>query len=331
MDVLINDSIPISAWHELLSRDPHATPFQSPEFYNLFNAVAGLSAQAIAISQTNKIIALAVVTIQKEPGLKGYFSRRGIIYGGFLMDPEFTEAVDLLLQQISLYISRKCIYLETRNFSDYSNYRESFKRNGWDYLPYLNFQVSTSAITSLVASISSSRMRQIKKAIKNGVTWKEASDLKEVESFYMILRTLYKNKIKKPLFSLNFFREFYERDLGKYLLVWYKNEIIGGILCPILKNQCIYEFYICGLDYEYKDQYPSIMATWAAMEYANQNNIPLFDFMGAGKPDEQYGVRDFKARFGGKEVEYGRFLKIGNRFLYEFGKLYLIAKLVLKI
>ena len=56
------------------------------------------------------------------------------------------------------------------------------------------------------------------------------------------------------------------------------------------------------------------------IEYANKNNIPLFDFMGAGKPDEQYGVRDFKARFGGELVEYGRFLKINNPFLYAIGR-----------
>ena len=91
-------------------------------------------------------------------------------------------------------------------------------------------------------------------------------------------------------------------------------------MCPILKGKAIYEFYVCGLDEEYKEQYPSVMATWSAMEYANQNNIPVFDFMGAGKPYEQYGVREFKARFGGELVEYGRFLKINNHLLYNLGK-----------
>ena len=43
--------------------------------------------------------------------------------------------------------------------------------------------------------------------------------------------------------------------------------------------------------------------------------------MGAGSPDENYGVRDFKARFGGELVEYGRFKKILNPILYEAGKI----------
>ena len=62
------------------------------------------------------------------------------------------------------------------------------------------------------------------------------------------------------------------------------------------------------------------MATWAAIDYANKNMIERFDFMGAGKPnDGGYGVRDFKAKFGGELVEYGRFRYICNPFLYKIG------------
>ena len=99
----------------------------------------------------------------------------------------------------------------------------------------------------------------------------------------------------------------------------YKGKIIGGIICPILEGRCIYEFFVCGLDDEYKNQYPSVMATWAAMEYASKYNIPVFDFMGAGIKDTDYGVREFKARFGGELVEYGRYIKINNIFLYKLG------------
>ena len=138
--------------------------------------------------------------------------------------------------------------------------------------------------------------------------------------YYQILYTLYKSKIKKPLPPLSFFEKFYESNLGKILLVKFKNKIIGGIVCPILKNQSIYEFYICGLDAEFKDQSPSVMATYAAIQYGFKNNLKRFDFMGAGKPDEDYGVRDFKAKFGGELVEHGRFIKINRPLLFKIGK-----------
>ena len=105
------------------------------------------------------------------------------------------------------------------------------------------------------------------------------------------------------------------------MLVKFQEKVIGGMMCPILNNNSIYEWYVCGLDEEYKEQYPSVMATYAAIEHAKKSKIEMFDFMGAGKPNIPYGVRDFKMEFGGKLVEYGRFLYIRNPFLYEIGKL----------
>ena len=110
--------------------------------------------------------------------------------------------------------------------------------------------------------------------------------------------------------------------MGIIRLIKYEDKIIGGILAPVFEKKCIYEWYVCGLDQEYKEQFPSVLATWAGIDYAIQNNINSFDFMGVGKPDKEYGVRDFKARFGGELVSYGRLTRINNKFLYniaEFG------------
>ena len=70
------------------------------------------------------------------------------------------------------------------------------------------------------------------------------------------------------------------------------------------------------------------MATWAGIHTSIENQYKLFDFMGAGKPDSDYGVRAFKSKFGGKEVELGRFLYVGNEILYNFGSfvIHLLSK-----
>jgi lipid II:glycine glycyltransferase (peptidoglycan interpeptide bridge formation enzyme) len=112
--------------------------------------------------------------------------------------------------------------------------------------------------------------------------------------------------------------------IGKYFVVIFDDEIIGGIMCPILQNKCIYELYVCGLDEKYKYQYPSVLSTWAAIQYANKNNIDLFDFMGAGRIDSSYGVREFKSKFGGRLVEHGRYILKLNRLLYFMGGKYLL-------
>ena len=131
---------------------------------------------------------------------------------------------------------------------------------------------------------------------------------------------MYREKVRTPLFTEEFFLEFYRKGWGKYLLVKHEGKVIGGMMCPILEGRAIYEWYVCGLDEDYREQYPSVMATYAAIEYAKEHDLPLFDFMGAGKPDANYGVRDFKKEFGGEVVEHGRFLCVRKPLLYAIGK-----------
>jgi serine/alanine adding enzyme len=314
------------AWNELLSYAETGSPFQTEEFLNFCNSIPGFFAEVHAVVDNGMIMSLVVVTIQSEKGIKSLLTKRGIIYGGPLFKKgDAAYAVNLMAYLPKLYKS-KLIYLETRNFFDYSDIKPDIINLGWEFVPYLNFQLNTKDETEARKKVSSSRMRQISKAFKNGVSWSEADNPDQVKEFYYILSDLYKNKIKKPLPSLDFFMEFFYSSIGKFLLVKYQDKVIGGIMCPIFNNKAIYEFYICGLDNEYKDQYPSVIATWAAIEYAFKNTLEYFDFMGAGKPTEDYGVRDFKARFGGELVESGRFLAIIAPLRYKTGVLGLRIK-----
>jgi serine/alanine adding enzyme len=320
MILLRNKEISVQKWKNFLAFSHFSTSFQTPEFYELCNSVPGLSAQAFALEEDNKINALCVVILQKEQGLKGFFSRRAIIYGGPVLDKKDSEVgLEYLLNSINKEYNGRSIYIESRNLNDYNIYRANFQRNNWRYIPYQDYLVDCSDKQKMFNNLGNNRKREIKKAIKSGVFMKEAENIFEVYEFYKILEKLYVQKIKKPLFSKIFFEEIFNKCFGKYLLVMYENKIIGGILCPIIEGRYIYEFYVCGLDEEFKEQYPSTMATWAAMEYANRNNIPVFDFMGAGRKDKYYGVREFKSRFGGELVEHGRYIKIYNPILYEIG------------
>ena len=167
---------------------------------------------------------------------------------------------------------------------------------------------------------SEQRIRQVKKALKNGATICEAQSEQEIRDWYQILSQLYREKVRTPLFSEDFFLQFYRNGVGKYLLVKHEGKVIGGMMCPVLDSKAIYEWYVCGLDEEYKDLSPSVVATQAAIEYAKENGLPLFDFMGAGEPEIPYGVRDFKMEFGGELVEHGRFLCVRKPLLYKIGE-----------
>ena len=169
--------------------------------------------------------------------------------------------------------------------------------------------------------MSERRQRELKRAIKNGAMVCEAQTEQEVRDWYQILHRLYREKVRTPLFSEEFFLQFYRNGVGKYLLVKKDDKVIGGMMCPILPGKAIYEWYVCGLDEEYRELSPSVVATAAAINYAKVHGLSLFDFMGAGQPDVPYGVRDFKLEFGGEIVEYGRFLCIRKPLLYKIGQI----------
>jgi serine/alanine adding enzyme len=320
LELLRNSGISIKKWDELLTLSHYASAFQTPSFYKHCNTVPGLVAEVFAVEESLLIRALCVVTLQQESGIKSFFSRRAIIYGGPVLFNNDASFLIYLLTSIFNEFKRSSIYIEIRSLHDYGCFNDVFIRNGWKPVLYQNFIVDCTDKESLFKRLGNNRKRQIKKAISSGVKIREAEDLNEITEFYSILKKLYNKKIKKPLLPQIFFNNFFRDNLGKFLVVIYKEKIIGGIMCPILIGRCLYEFYVCGLDEEYRDQYPSILATWSAMLYANENNIPVFDFMGAGRKGEDYGVRNFKARFGGELVEYERYLKINKIFLYKIGQ-----------
>ncbi|MGQ9644753.1 MAG: lipid II:glycine glycyltransferase FemX [Ignavibacterium sp.] len=264
---------------------------------------------------------LLAVCIREGKGVKGYFSRRCIVWGGPLVKKDEPHIVDELLNTLNRIISSRTIYTEFRNLFDMSSLQNVFLKAGYAFEERINYIVEIESVEENRKNLNVNRRRQINKSIKSGAIIIEPENLQQIKQFYSLLKDLYKTKVKKPFPSFDLFKKFYElKENGKYLFVAYNGKIIGGIMCPVFKDT-IYEWYVCGLDSEFREQSPSVMATWAAIEYAANNGLKYFDFMGAGKPNENYGVREFKSKFGGKEVRFGRYLRINNKLLYNAGKL----------
>lgn len=313
------------SWEDFVSKHPEGSIFQTPDIVNFYSSVNNHEPVVISALMEKKIIGTLVAVIQKES--LGYISSRTIVYGGPLVASDIKnkeEVISQLLKELINKVKRKSIYIQFRNFADWSEYKDIFIQNGFKFVEWLNYKVTIDSTTEIKNKISKSKIRQINKGIKSGVKISAPENIEQLKTFYSILQKLYKNKVKKPLPKWQFFENFYtqslNKKLGTYRLVIYENKVIGGIMIPETKNKAAFEWYVCGLDEEYKYQYPSVMATWAAIQYAVENKLKVFDFMGAGSPDNIYGVREFKSKFGGKQVNYGRFERINNRPVYHLLK-----------
>ncbi len=274
-------------------------------------------------------VIVGYITLERNP-LKQFLTRRAIIIGGPLLANDISdEALSALLTSLTKLPSLQGggggrltpIYIESRNFHDYSKWRNIFEANGFAYQPHLNFHVDTSSVEVVDKNLGKSRKRDIRTTIRDGVTPVYQPTTAQVKEYYQILQNLYTTKVKTPLFSWNFFEQLHRTEHARFILTEYQGRIIGGTVCVELPNRALYEWFACGEDGVYDHIYPSCYATYLGIKYAAESGCQIFDMMGAGKPEEAYGVRDFKAEFGGELVEHGRFLYVRKPLLYWIGKM----------
>lgn len=334
-------------WKNLIDGSSTATWFQTVAAYKFFAAQPDLFAPfVVAVSREEPLslttlpyhspsspslagLCMGYVTREKS-AVKQFLTRRAIIIGGPVLADDITdEELRALLNALKntlhspspLSLSLSPIYIETRNFNDYSRHKAVFQECGFAYQPHLNFHVDTTSWERVEENIGKHRKKYIRLSYRDGATVVENPSLAQVREYYDLLLHLYQTKVKTPLQPWSFFERLFCCADCRYILVQFEGKIVGGSVCMLLPGHGVYEWFACGNDGLYKNIYPSSVTKHAGMKFAADNGYPLFDMMGAGKPDEEYGVRDFKAEFGGTLVEHGRFLCVCKPLLYKIGVL----------
>lgn len=312
-------------WDAFVSTHAQGNFFQTSHCYDLFAKVPGYHPYLSAAVVEGKLKGILLSVTQKETAIYGPLTARNIVWGGPLIAEKDEAIAAALLHDYLINAGSTAIYSQFRNMFQCDWIRGTFESMGFRYHSHLNYLVATNTASKeeLMQKMSKSKVRQIKKA-ESHIEIRYASELKEVEEFYNLLRKLYREKVKKPLPPREFFVEYYHqivrKGCGHYILVYQHKKLVGGIMAPVMPGKAIYEWYIAGLDREYKESYPSVMATWAAIAEGQSAGLQHFDFLGAGKPDADYGVREFKSKFGGESVEFGRFEKVHKPLLMKLGE-----------
>ena len=348
--ILSYEEIDREEWSRLVRTSATGTWFQTPEAYCFYESMPEFFRPfVVAVERVNDLtnertlrgVCVGYVTKEKN-AIKQYFTRRAIIIGGpCLADDCSMDEAEALMKAVREKLSftpslihsfiHSPIYIETRNFNDYSRWKETFEKAGFEYQKHLNFHVDCTDKEAMWERMSENRKRQIKRVTNERLTSErltsEGVTEQDVREWYEILKELYRTKVRTPLWPVEFFLEAYRQGIGKFMIVRHEGKIIGGSMVVVmsegmneLRNEgCVYEWFECGMNAQYKDQYPSVCATYAGMCYAAENGMARYDMMGAGEPGVPYGVRDFKAEFGGKMVEHGRFEYICKPLLYKIG------------
>jgi lipid II:glycine glycyltransferase (peptidoglycan interpeptide bridge formation enzyme) len=310
-------------WSDFVYNHPYGNIFQTPEMYEVYQNTKKYEPVFLAVvNNQDEISGILLAVIQKEySGLLGNFTARSIIQGGPLIKDDDPAVLDFILKEYNEIIKKKAIYSQFRNFGDWSDSRDIFIKNGFEYEEHLNILVDlTKSEKQLWKEVYSKRRNEVRRATKEGAYFSIEHTEVSLKKCYEILQEVY-NRAKLPIPDYHFFYNLYQMGSNPKLLIfcaYYEGEIIGCMLALSFKDK-IYDFY-AGSMVKYYKKYPNDLIPWEVFKWGKENGYKVFDFGGAGKPGVPYGVRDYKKKFGGKFVNFGRFEKLHRPILFKIGK-----------
>ncbi|MFZ2339148.1 MAG: GNAT family N-acetyltransferase [Bacteroidales bacterium] len=303
-------------WAQFVAGHPQGNIFHTPEMFDLFSSDKKNDTVFISVVTPAKmIIGLLIAYIHKEfKGFAGEFTSRAIIWGGPLILENDPVTAELLIEELNIICRKKAVYSQFRNLWDIGHYKNNFEKAGYKYEDHLNFLFNLNIGEELLwKNIHPTRRKQINRSIKRGVNSRISDELMqdELEGCYFILKQVY-DSAKLPYPDFEYFQRVFQilGKLGylKTILATLDEKIIGFRFFLAYKG-LLYDWYAGSLP-EHHDKYPNDLLPWELMKWGSNNGYHIFDFGGAGKPGVPYGVRDYKMKFGGQLVNYGRYEKV---------------------
>jgi serine/alanine adding enzyme len=302
-----------SLWREFVHNHPQGQIFHTPEMYQVFARAKGHRPSLwAAINGSGRPLALLLpIQVALMDGLLQRFTTRAIAYGSVLCAPgsEGRKALATLLQAYKREAKATALFSELRNLSDLSSVQPVLSDCGFVYEDHLNYLVDLDrSPEEVLQGIGPRTRKKIRRALRQSeVVVEEVNRREQIALCYELLRKTYA-AVQVPLADQSMFEAafdvLYPRGMVKFLLARIGDDYAAGSVELIYRDK-IYGWY-GGMDRAYSDYIPNELLLWHIFQWGARNGYKAYDFGGAGKPGEEYGVRDFKAKFGGDLVCYGR-------------------------
>ncbi len=218
----------------------------------------------------------------------------------------------MLMEHYDKIAQKKALYTQIRTIWDTSNISGFLNGIGYEHEEHLNFLLDLTISTDMLwKQLFKSRRNGINKAIRKGVIIEEVTDNCLIPIAYNHLQETFKNA-KLPFADITLFQSVFNiltpKSMAKFFLAKHDDKYIGTIVVLTYKG-VIYDWYAGALK-DHLRLCPNDILPWHVMVWGSEKGYHNFDFGGAGNPNEEYGVREFKRQFGGKLVHLGRYKKI---------------------
>ncbi len=315
MSLAIVNTLPEAAWRRFIEAHPESNVYHTPE---MFQALARVRRHRptlwAAVDGAEPLALLLPVEVTLLNNLARPFTTRAIVYGGALAAPGPAGAA-ALAELLAAYRRRAgggVLFTELRNVCVQPEAQAVLQAHGFRYENHLNFLVDlTQSEDALWRRVSKSGQQSIRTSRNKGTVITEVTERAQLGEAYALLEAVYA-RAQVPLAHPSLFEAAFD-VLGpagqlKVFLARADGRAVGACLALAWRDRVI-DWY-AGTDRQFAAYAPMEALIWHVITWARANGYTVFDFGGAGRPEEDYGPRKFKAKFGGELVELGRNVQV---------------------
>ncbi len=316
----IVNSLDEKIWRDFVDQHPEGNIFHTPEIFQVFERTKGCQPKLwAAVDDPGHLLALLLpVQVTLINGLLHRLTTRNIAYGSVLytLDPAGEEALAALMQTYAQEAGHEALFTELRHLTVSNPIKSLLHQCGFKYEDYLDYIIDVNRpIEDIWSAISKNGRKAIRKFRNKDVVVSEVNDRSYLPVFYNLLQQTYK-RAGVPLADISLFEAVYDvlvpKGMAKMLLARVKDDYVAASLEAPYKD-VIYSWY-SGYDREARTFYPNDGLVWYILEWGAKNGYRCYDFGGAGLAGESYTVRDFKAKYGGRLVNFGRHICVHAPF-----------------
>lgn len=302
-------------WRDYLLENPVGNIFQSPEIYDVYKIDYSNRSLGVALLDDERICGLVIGNYTDYFGVASRLS----IQGGPICDK--IGYVPVLLSSIENLFGRFNLtgLVDIKNMWDSSSLINVFNGANYLYEDHLNYIIDLSSSENVWSSISKNRRKNIRHAMKKGFIIKDASTRKDVVDSYRLIKNTY-NRVSMPVPDAKLFHNALSFLKGSIIwrIAYLSDEPVATRIFLTFRDT-IYDWYASSL-YGENAAFSNELMVWNILEYGCERGFKFFDFGGAGNPAKPYGPREFKRRFGGRQVNFGKYTRVKNDRLFSIAK-----------
>jgi serine/alanine adding enzyme len=341
-DLRVTRRLDEPAWRDFVATEPGTNIFHTPEMTDVFARAAGHRVSTWGtVDPTGALLALFLpveVTLggnmsRLARGATRAFVARAVAYGGAACVSHevgrraLSELIDAYRRQAG-----PVLFTEVRHLCDMPEASAALWAAGFAHERHLNYLIHLDrSEADLWGALSRSARQRIRSGERKGVTVEavaapagargtHATDGTDgtggtdgtdgatgTDEAYRLLEVVYR-RARVPLADRSLFDAAVSvlspRGMCRLVVARLGGDVIGARFVLLHRGRMI-DWY-AGSDRAFAAYSPNEVLVWHVLRWGRQQGYDVFDFGGAGRPDEHYGPREFKAKFGGELVDFGR-------------------------